>query len=58
MCKGVKRNLKYNNMTIEELIKEANKRNMPYLINNNKYVISNVLRLTDKIHKIELILED
>ena len=45
-------------MTIEELIKEANKRNMPYLINNNKYVISNVLRLTDKIHKIELILED
>ena len=52
-----KRNLKYNGMTIEKLIDEANNRSIPYLRNCNKYIISDMLRLIDKLDKLELELE-
>jgi len=44
------RNLKYNNMTSDELYKKIN---LPYFKQCNKYVMSDILRLNDKLKKIK-----
>jgi hypothetical protein len=46
----ITRNLKYNNMTLDELYKEIN---LAYFKQCNKYVMSDILRLNYKLNKIE-----